>query len=281
MKGLGEYVVAGNPEDDSTPLWRDILEVLFILFLVLAVLRMLLGAHMPVPIVAVVSCSMIHDDDVIGAISYKFAESVWPMLLESRCRYDAGNNWSNWIREKAPEADIDSFPLKSGFSVGDMILVITPDGGGTILPYFPQTRLGDVVVYVRDKRVSGGEPIIQPGGRHSGCAGGRVYNVSGTLDCFTQKDFENKFIPYVLNCQMGQPNCMYRTYPVSDSFRLYVTKGDNNRGTDQCGGILPVTDSQILARGWIRIPYLGWVKLVLNRVFGLVLGIPFMLLGQG
>jgi len=74
---------------------------------------------------------------------------------------------------------------------------------------------------------------------------------------------------------------MYRTYPVSDSFRLYVTKGDNNRGTDQCGGILPVTDSQILARGWIRIPYLGWVKLVLNRVFGLVLGIPFMLLGQG
>jgi len=160
MKGLGEYVVAGNPEDDSTPLWRDILEVLFILFLVLAVLRMLLGAHMPVPIVAVVSCSMIHDDDVIGAISYKFAESVWPMLLESRCRYDAGNNWSNWIREKAPEADIDSFPLKSGFSVGDMILVITPDGGGTILPYFPQTRLGDVVVYVRDKRVSGGEPII-------------------------------------------------------------------------------------------------------------------------
>lgn len=268
-------------DDDSKPLWRDILEVLLTLVVILGALQLLLGAHMPVPIVAVVSCSMIHQDDVIGSVSYRFAESVWPMLLEGRCKYDLGNDWRKWFADKIPEADVESFPLKSGFSVGDMVLVVSPDGGGTVLPLFQPAKVGDVIIYVRDRRVSGSEPIIHRIVGIVEVREGRVYDVSGTLDCYTQKDFESKFIPYVSNCQKGSPTCMYRSYPQGESYRLYLTKGDNNRGSDQCGGILPVTDSQILARGWIRIPYLGWMKLILNRVFGLVLGIPFMLLGQG
>lgn len=278
---MGDYSNESDADDDSKPLWREILEVLLTLAVILAVLQLLLGAHMPVPIVAVVSCSMIHEDDVIGSLSYRFAESVWPVLLEGRCKYDSGNSWRKWIADKIPEADIDSFPLKSGFSVGDMVLVITPDGAGTILPIFQQTKVGDVVIYVRDRRVSGSEPIIHRVVGVVDVREGRVYDVSGTLDCYTQKDFESKFIPYIKSCQKGSSGCAYRSFPAGDSFRLYITKGDNNRGTDQCGGILPVTDQQILARGWIRVPYLGWLKLILNRVFGLVLGIPFMLLGQG
>jgi|WetSurMetagenome_2_1015567.scaffolds.fasta_scaffold101731_2 hypothetical protein len=281
MKGLGDNSIESDADDDSKPLWREILEVLGTLILILVVLQLLLGAHMPVPIVAVVSCSMIHEDDVIGSLSYKFADSVWPMLLEGRCKYDSGINWSKWISDKAPEANTDNFPLKSGFSVGDMVLVITPDGSGTVLPFFSQTKLGDVVIYTRDRRISGSEPIIHRVVGIVDVRDGRVFDVSGTLDCYTQKDFESKFIPYITNCQKSSANCAYRNFPEGNDFRLYITKGDNNKGTDQCGGILPVTDQQILARGWIRLPYLGWLKLALNRVFGLVLGIPFMLLGQG
>jgi hypothetical protein len=281
MKDSGGYSNEPDADDDSKPLWREILEVLGTLLIILVVLQLLLGAHMPVPIVAVVSCSMIHEDDAISSLSYKFAESVWPVLLEGRCKYDSGNSWRKWVTDKIPEADIDNFPLKGGFSVGDMVLVITPDGAGTILPFFSKTKVGDVVIYMRDRRVSGNEPIIHRVVGIVDVRDGRVFNISGTIDCYAQKDFETKFIPYIKSCQKGSFNCAYRSFPEGDSFRLYITKGDNNRGTDQCGGILPVTDQQILARGWIRIPYLGWLKLILNRVFGLVLGIPFMLLGQG
>lgn len=281
MNGLGDYSDDLARDDDSKPLWKEILEVLLLLFLILAVLYLLLGAHMPVPIVAVVSCSMIHEDDVIGSVSYKVADYVWPVLLDGRCRYDHGSNWTGWVREKIPDADIRNYALRGGFSVGDMVLVITPDGNGTIFPFFSGTHVGDVVIYLRDKRIAGGEPIIHRVVGIVDVRSGRVYNVTGTLDCYTKKDFEAKFIPYIKNCQKGYPGCPYRSFPSGGDYRLYLTKGDNNQGTDQCGGILPVTDQQILARGWIRLPYLGWLKLILNKVFGLVLGIPYMLLGQG
>ena len=162
-----------------------------------------------------------------------------------------------------------------------MVLVITPDGTGTILPFFSGTKIGDVVIYLRDRRVSGSEPIIHRVVGIVDVRDNRIYNVTGTLDCYTQKDFEAKFIPYIKNCQKGYRGCPYGSFPSGNDYKLYMTKGDNNRGTDQCGGILPVTEQEILARGWIRLPYLGWLKLILNRVFGMVLGIPYMVLGQG
>lgn len=281
MKGLENYSNDSAGDDDSKPLWREIREVLLLLFVILAILYLLLGAHMPVPIVAVVSCSMIHEDDVIGSISYKIADSVWPVLLDGRCEYDAGNNWTEWVENRIPSADVKSFALRSGFSVGDMVLVITPDGKGTVLPFFSETKIGDVVIYMRDQQVSGSEPIIHRVVGIVDVRDGRIYNVTGTLDCYSQKDFEARFIPYIMNCQKGYQGCPYRSFPSGSDYKLYMTKGDNNRGTDQCGGVLPVTEQEILARGWIRLPYLGWLKLILNRVFGLVLGIPYMFMGQG
>ena len=234
---------------------------------------------MPVPLVAVVSCSMLHQDDYIGSISYAFADVVGPLLLDSSCRYDASSTWQQWIKDRNPGADPTKYPLSSGFSVGDMILVITPDGKGTILPFFGEAKLGDVVIYRRDRRSTGNEPIIHRVVGIVNVKDGAIGSVDGTLDCFTQKDFEEKFIPYVLSCQSGNPNCLYKEFPKTGTFRFYMTKGDNNRGTDQCSGILPVTDSQVLARGWIRVPYLGWLKMVLNRILSVLFGVSFLVSG--
>ena len=259
------------------PLWREILEVFVSLAVVLIVLRLLLGALMPVPLVAVVSCSMLHEDDVIGSVSYGIANAVGPLLLDSKCVYDAGNEWQEWIKERNPSADTGSYPLRSGFSVGDMILVITPDGKGTIFPFFSETKLGDVVIYQRDKRISGNDPIIHRVVGIVRVVNGTPASIDGTADCFTLKDFEDKFAQYVKNCQAGL-SCPYTDYPKTGDYNFYITKGDNNRASDQCSGILPITDNQILARGWIRVPYVGWLKMILNRVLGLLFGISLLVM---
>ena len=261
----------------TKPLWRDVLEVLVSLAVILVVLRLLLGANMPVPLVAVVSCSMLHEDDAIGFLSYGFSQATGPLFTEGTCVYDAGKNWREWIKQRIPNADIESFPLKSGFSVGDMILVITPDGGGTILPFFSETKVGDVVIYSRDERSRGGEPIIHRVIGIVKVRNGQVAGVEGTLDCFSEYEFTNRFIPSIATCRQGGP-CPYKTVPSGDDYDFYLTKGDNNKGSDQCNSILPIPDSQVIARGWIRIPYVGWLKLFLNRILGLFLGvlaIPF------
>lgn len=330
--------------DDENKSWvRDIAEVLVTLAVILVVLRLLLGAHMMVPLVAVVSCSMLHEGDIIGSPSYALAQVTYPILLDDACSYRSGRHWETWIkqrylfsldpvdveedmskgrvseglgdrfkaggyplsedatlketgegrweiidggavyiiqkegwklrvyRKRMPEQDIGKFPLKSGFSVGDMILVITPDGGGTILPFFSETGVGDVIIFSRDRN-TGNEPIIH---RVVGIVKVRdwgIHKVEGTLDCKTEQDFTDKYIRYVKDCQEGAVGCRYRDFPKGSEFEFYITKGDNNEGTDQCStSILPVTDAQVTARGWLRIPYVGWLKLMLNRTLGVFL----------
>lgn len=261
-------------DEDSKPWWRDILEVLVTLALIIVVLQLLFGARMTVPLVAVVSCSMLHQDDVIGSVSQGISQAVWPVLLDGPCSYDDSPRWRDWIKQRVPDANIDNFPLKSGFSVGDMILVITPDGNGTIIPLFSAPKIGDVVIYKIDRYAVANEPIIHRVVGMVKVTGGDVSGVEGTLDCFSKADFDNTFIPYVKSCQEGKPACPYRDYPKGDSFSFYITKGDNNQVTDQCRGsyyrsILPVTDAQVVARGFWRIPYIGWFKIVLGRFLGL------------
>ncbi len=262
----------------SKPWWKDLLEVLVTLALIIVALQLLFGAHMTVPLVAVVSCSMLHQDDVIGSVSQGISQVVWPVLLDGSCSYDASPKWRDWITERVPGADIDSFPLKSGFSVGDMILVMTPDGKGTLFPLFSAPRVGDVVIYKIDRNAVANEPIIH---RVVGIVKVSDWNVSGiegTIDCFSKADYDNTFIPYVKSCQEGRSSCPYKDYPKGGSFSFYITKGDNNQVTDQCRGayyrgILPVTDAQVVARGFWRIPYIGWFKIVLGRFLGLF-GLP-------
>ena len=278
--GKEENPIVKNEEKDK-PWWRDILEVLATLAVIIVVLQLLFGAHMTVPLVAVVSCSMLHQDDVIGSVSQGLSQVVWPILLDGPCSYDASPGWRAWITDRVPGANIDSFPLKSGFSVGDMILVITPDGAGTIIPFFSAPRIGDVVIYKIDKNAIANEPIIHRVVGLVRVTSGNVSSVEGTLDCFTKENFQNTYIPYVQSCQQGKASCPYRDYPKGENYSFYLTKGDNNQVTDQCRGgyyrsILPVTDAQVVARGFLRIPYIGWFKIILGRFLGL-LGVPNIL----
>jgi signal peptidase I len=273
-----EQKPVAKKEEKDKPWWQDILEVIATLAVIIIVLQLLFGAHMTVPLVAVVSCSMLHQDDVIGSVSQGISQIVWPILLDGPCSYDASPGWRTWITDRVPGANIDSFPLKSGFSVGDMVLVITPDGTGTIIPLFSPPRIGDVVIYKIDKNAVANEPIIHRVVGLVKVDNGSVSSVEGTLDCFTKENFQNTFIPAVHSCQIGESSCPYRDYPKGASYSFYITKGDNNRVTDQCRGgyyrsILPVTDAQVVARGFLRIPYIGWFKIILGRFLGL-LGVP-------
>jgi hypothetical protein len=88
-----------------------------------------------------------------------------------------------------------------------------------------------------------------------------------------------KHLRVVAECRENR-SCPYEMVPKNGTYSLYITKGDNNPATDQCGGniALPVTDAQIKARGWIRLPYIGYVKLVFNFLLRLVF--MFLTLGR-
>lgn len=228
----------------------DVGEVSWILLIIILGSQFFLGPKMLVPLVAVTSGSMFHSD---------------------------GGDWRFWMIDHGiPESEISTFPMQNGFATGDMILTITPDREGTLFPIFSDTRLGDVVIYTRDKLHAGNEPIIH---RVVGIVDVRdfkLYNKTGTLDCLKEEDFEGTYIPYVRNCNEKTGLCPYSTFPETGNFRFYMTKGDNyltNKVTDQCGtngGIsLPVTEKQLTARGWIRLPYIGYLKLLLNSILGL------------
>jgi hypothetical protein len=217
---------------------KDIGEVILTLGAIILLSSALLGAKMLIPLVAVTSESMLHKSD---------AWRIW--LL-------AGN---------VSKSTVDRFPMQGGFAMGDMIVTISPDKGGTIHGLFSDTSLGDVIIYNRDRlHTPNAPPIIH---RIVGVIQVKDWNitgVNGTLDCMTEDDFLSTYIPNVRSCVSGL-RCPYTSYPTSGDFRFYVTKGDNNPRSDQCINIsLPVTDAQLTARGWVVIPYIGWLKLILN-----------------
>ncbi len=44
--------------------------------------------------------------------------------------------------------------------------------------------------------------------------------------------------------------------------KIYITKGDNNPRCDQCVNRLPVEESEVYGKAVAKIPYLGWVKIL-------------------
>ncbi len=236
-----------NPKLGIKGLVRDLIEVGITLAVIIILSKVLLGAHMLVPLVAVTSQSMLHTSD----------------------------EWHSWlISHNISEEDIQRFPFRGGFARGDMIITITPNNKGTIHPLFSDTKIGDVVIYKRDKLHKGNEPpIIHRVVGIVWVKDWKVNSTEGTLACLTEEDFENIYIHYVKNCVQGF-NCPYTDFPEIGDFRFYITKGDNNPNADQCSSsryyegdiALPVTDAQLTARGWIVIPYLGLLKLYLWEV---------------
>lgn len=220
---------------ESLRAWlRDLVDVVVTLGVILVILRVTLGSRMLVPLVVVTSGSMVHQP------------------------FDS--SWIAWLNERGVSNEtVFQMPFGGGFNQGDMIVTIRPE-----------VKLGDVVIYERDF-VWGSpsmEPIIH---RVVGIVyvnESEVVGVEGTLDCLSEGDF-SVYIGYVGDCRNGR-TCYYPSVPESASYRFYVTKGDANRMSDQCATpvriSLPVNEAQIPARGWIRLPYIGWLKLFLNEI---------------
>ncbi len=228
---------------------HEVGEVIVTLLAIILISRLIFGANMLVPLVAVTSQSMLHQSD----------------------------SWQTWLNSHGfSESEIRTFPMQNGFDRGDMILVISPDGKGKIFGFefptlFSETKLGDVVIYERDLAHGAGEPIIHRIVGIIHVENWIVKSVDGTLsDCITAEDINSKFVPMVVDCQNKKTSCTYKSYPKTGNFNFYVTKGDNNPGIDQCGSIAyPVNEEQLVARGWIRLPYIGWLKLLLNEILNL------------
>jgi len=219
---------------------RDFIEVALTLSVTLILLRVLLGAQMIVPLVVVTTGSMIHSE--------------------------GDNSWIFWLNERGIGNDtIRDMPLTGGFNPGDMMIVMRPE-----------VKLGDVIIYERDFIYGklGLEPIIH---RVVGIVyvnDSKVVSTEGTLDCFKKDDF-NKYIEYVDKCKIQKTGCPYPSVPKNSSYKFYLTKGDANAVLDQCALknniSIPVNEAQIPAKAWIRLPYVGYLKLILNAILSIPL----------
>lgn len=218
---------------------KDTLEVIVTIAIIIVVLRVAFGSHTLVPLVVVTSGSMLHLDD----------------------------GWFYWLSDRGIENEIiDALKFQNGFARGDMILTVSPSKYGV----FPPTRLGDVIIYKRDRdhlrTFASTEPIIHRVVGVATITNYSVGSVTGTLDCIGLNEI-GEYVDLIISCQNGS-DCAYPDYPENGDFNFYITKGDNNPGTDQCGsngGIAyPVNDAQLTARGWVRLPYVGWIKIVFN-----------------
>ncbi|MCX6694790.1 MAG: hypothetical protein NTU61_00635, partial [Candidatus Altiarchaeota archaeon] len=173
------------------PWVKDAVEVILEVGVIIVVLKLLLGAEMILPLVAVTTGSMIHDQ---GDVS-----------------------WRNWMLNRSiDESRINSFPLTDGFNVGDMIVVKNPDA-----------QLGDVLIYERDRdhSMQGGIPIIHRAVGIAYVEDWKVVRTEGTLDCYNNESIM-KYVNMVKSCAaFGMNSCPYPMIPKSSSFRMYITKG--------------------------------------------------------
>jgi len=222
---------------------KDFIDVIVTLGVILIILRVLLGAQMIVPLVVITTGSMVHH---------------------------AGDySWMEWLNSHGIAYErISEMPLGNGFNVGDMMVTMRPD-----------VKLGDVIIYERDfvYGKAGMEPIIHRVVGIVQVNNNTVAGFEGTLDCFKEEDFST-FIQYVEDCRSRQKECNYPKVPETDPYRFYITKGDANSASDQCATYgntpmriaLPVNEAQVPAKAWLRLPYIGWLKLILNALIRLL-----------
>jgi hypothetical protein len=198
-------------------LLRDIIEALVAVVIIIIILKVVLGSKLLMPIVVVISGSMLHEP--------------------------GDDSWNTWLTGHGVTGQqISNFPLQDGFARGDMIVTMRPD-----------VKLGDVVVYNRDPAHNSqrSEPIIH---RVVGVVTIEDSNVAveGTTDCWSK----DKILGY------AQSNSGYSGKGNPDKLVFYITKGDHNAVSDQCGNIaFPVSEEQLLAKTFIKIPKIGYLKL--------------------
>src|SRR3989338_527057 len=185
--------------EDSIGSWiaNIIVAFLVIRFIVYPLLGIILGTGFP--IVAVVSESMehgLHQGVICGQQFDEFKESF-------------DNYWQTcgaWHEEQGiTKEKFLSFPLKSGFRKGDVIILWRANRNNL--------EVGDILVFQGNRP----QPIIH-----------RVVKIS-------------------------QENGDY----------FYQTKGDHNSNSiDGALGETHISEERMLGQGLVRIPYLGWVKIL-------------------
>jgi signal peptidase I len=227
---------------DWIPDWgKDIIDVLVNVLVIIIVLRLVFRADMLVPLVVVTSESMVHP---AGDMSFK-----------------------TWMTSRGlTESQISEFPMLNGFNMGDMILVNEP-----------KPRLGDIIIFERDLdhlTFQSTDPIIHRAVGVIHFKDHTPISYEGTLDCHNLSTMAG-FGQMIRSCQEGRQNCPYTRYPDGGDFKMYITKGDNNEGSDQCNTRMniahPVNEAQITGKALLRLPYLGWPKLLLNLIFQILL----------
>jgi hypothetical protein len=150
-----------------------------------------------------------------------------------------GTEWKRWLTDRGiTEESISSFPLQNGIKKDEYLTVIKAEN----------VSLGDVILYDAGNRQSGNPLIMHRVVGIVMVEEWAVVSVSGTLDCLTTEDYNTNIIPRMKDCYEGNKSCIYEYVTGKPSFRFYMTKGDNNRVSDQCAGILPVIDEQITGK---------------------------------
>lgn len=216
------------------PWIRDLLDLALTVGISLIVLKIMFGADMIVPLVVVTSGSMEHEP--------------------------ADTSWLDWMAREGLDRKqiLDEFPMTSGFNTGDMLIVI-----------YPGAELGDVIIYERDRlhdHFAQRDPIIHRVVGVINVYKGQVGKIEGTMDCVTIQDVKSR-INDIKKCGINPNGCPYTRIPETEKYRLLVTKGDNNERSDQCSSIeisYLVNEAQVLGRAQYRLPYIGWLKILLN-----------------
>lgn len=216
---------------------KDFGEVIIAVIIVFGVMYLILGPPFP-PIVVVISESMLHSDD----------------------------SWKQWFGEH--KLNYSSFSFIDGFDKGDIIITKHSDS----------PNLGDVIIYDRDKEhlYPRKEGIIHRVVGMIEIRNWSIYNYTGTLDCITNEMIEED-IEHVKACNENPEQCIYPKYPKKGDFKFYITKGDHNSLTDQCG-LMPDTpmhlipETQVVTNGWILIPKIGYIKIWFNDAIDFITG---------
>jgi len=241
------------------PFIKEVGEAVIAVLILFLLMRLVLGS--PMPLVVVTSGSMMHEN----------------------------NDWNIWLLDhQIVQETIDGFPMTGGFSKGDIIVTRRPD-----------VTLGDIVIYKRDEwnNDRAKDPIIHRVVGIVYIENWEVSKVVGTISEVDEADFREVYIPIMKNCsqniEVQFDNKRECPYPVkgkgdgSGSMKFYITKGDNNDIIDQypykqSGGrivqdktgsiALPVSDDQLYAEAWIKIPWLGYIKLWMVDIISIFTG---------
>jgi hypothetical protein len=211
---------------------------------------------------------MIHEDDGLSTVSYSLA-GLFPGLLPAPCTYNYSREWQTWLSRKAPDIGGGRMPFRSGFAVGDLLVVGSFKGAGLLSKKGIEPADVILFTYKKDPNQPGNEPLLHRVVGKIEVRDGSVANISGALDCFTPQDFQDEFVQYIKRCQAGLPLCPYGKFPRGNDYNLYLTKGDNNAITDQCSALIvpPITDENVLAKAYVRIPLAGWLKIFIEPLF--------------